>query len=365
MSHRRFLLSRLVKNEIENLRSSLRFETALEEECKILASTGFRVPDKDGKPASNPTAIDRRKLDRIAAGDDGVNLHLWELRLLASYFERKYGVDLTETPVFEKVNIYEPLTSGGKVCFLFGMRPEATEKANSLRLWDLRSMTVIAEEVYQTRHRVELDWQFIEPTPAKNLEDKSDEWNLISIGSPRANVATEILLSRMFGVTPFQTMTPRADPILPFSFVWSQPVQSAFAATDTALQAHAVAAEYTALKTGNASGMLINGRAHVVDNSYTTALIPGVIAAQRMANQKIVVVVAGLSGPATFGAAKLLKEFTAELPPASSDPASTGVLWAAVGVTVSAKPGAPGDPRVPDKWEFLTVPEIWKPSARP
>ena len=101
--------------------------------------------------------------------------------------------------------------------------------------------------------------------------------------------------------------------------------------------------------------MLINGSAHVVDNSYTEASIPGVIAAQRMVDGRIVVVVAGLGGPATFGAAKRLQDLTPELPPAS-------VVWAAVEVHVVAKAGALGDTRVPDKWGFLTLPDVWRPA---
>ena len=207
MSNRRFLLSRLVKEEIERAKGSFGFQSALEKNARSSQTPDSESRTRRAMPTMKPVTIDRRKLDRIAAGEEGVPLHLWELRVLGSFFERKYGVDLTETPIFEKVSIYEPLTRGGKVSFLFGLRPEASERANSLRLWDLRSMTAIAEEAYQTGHRIELDWRFIDPAAAKIFEDESREWNLISIGSPRANVATEVLLSRMFGVTPFQSDT--------------------------------------------------------------------------------------------------------------------------------------------------------------
>ena len=363
MRNRRFLLSRLVKEEIERS-SSQGLEAALAEECRKLASTGFRIPDKEGRPTSNPVTIDRRKLDRIAAGDEGVNLRLWELRLLASYFERNQGIDLSETPVFEKLSFYEPLTKGGKVSFLFGLRPEASERANSLRLWDLRSMTVIAEEAYQTGHRLELDWRFVETAPANILEGKSEGWNFVSIGSPRANVATEVLLAKMFGVAPFQSEPGHPRLSFPFSFVWAQPLRSTFATPVTSLQATVGADELAALKSGRASAMLINGRAHVVENSYTEATIPGVIAAQRMIDERIVVVVAGLSGPATFGAATLLKDLAAELPPASADPDHAAVMWAAIEVHVVAKADAFGDTRVPDKWEFITTPEVWSPAGK-
>lgn len=364
MSNRRFLLSRLVAEEIARS-SSQGLEAAVEEECKILAKAGFRIPDKEGELTAIAATIDRRKLDQIARGNEAVNLRLWELRVLASYFERKYGIDLSETPVFEKLSFYEPLTKGGKVSFLLGLRPDASERASSLRLWDLRSMTAIANAAYQTGHRIELDWRFVESAPINVLEGKSEGWNFVSIGSPRANIASEILLSKMFGVAPFQSEAEHPRLTLPFSFVWPQPLRSTFATSVSSLHAPVGDAELAALKSGRASAMLINKRAHVVHLTYMQATIPGVIAAQRMIDERIVVVVAGLSGPATFGAANLLKNLTAELPPYSPDPERAAVVWAAVGVHVVAKADVFGDARVPDSWEFITQPAVWSPSRKP
>lgn len=361
MSTRRFLLSRLVKEEIARSNPTA-FETALEKTCRILADKGFRIPDKEGKPTMKPMTIDRRKLDRIAAGDDGVSLHVWEMRVLASYFERKHGVDLANSPLFEKVSIYESLTNGGKVSFLFGLRPDEIERANSLRLWDLRSMTAIAEEAYQTGHRLELDWHFIEPAAASIFESTPKGWNLISIGSPRANVASEVLLAKMFCVPAFLPEGSSRRPSLPFRFVWPQALRSTFATPVTSLNGVVNSAERAALEEGRAEAMLINGHIHVVDKRYTEATIPGIVAAQRMMDDRIVVVVAGLSGPATFGAAKLLKEFAAELPKPSPETGRATLVWAAVEVHVVAKGDALGDTRVPDRLGFIAGPEIWRPA---
>jgi hypothetical protein len=362
MNKRRFLLSRLIKEEIERS-SSQGFQDALGEESQRLAASGFRIAGKAGEPSAKPSKIDRRKLDLIAKEDENAVLHLWELRVLASYFERTRKVDFSRTPIFERTTIYEPLAQAPRVSFLFGLRPESTDQSTSLRLWDFRSMTVIADEIHRLAPQTELDWQLIDPSQQQPLGTKPDNSSLITIGSPRANMATEILLARMFGIEPFKQGSGASKATLPFQFIWPMDVRSAFASPPGSLASPTSRTERAALERGLASAMVIKGKHYLVNNSYTDASIPGVIVAQRLLENQIVVVAAGLSGPATFGAANLLKDFTADLPLCSSGGRANVLMWAALEVHVVADPKRSGDPRVPDRFNFIHPPEIWSRKA--
>jgi len=282
------------------------------------------------------------------------------LRVLASFFERHHGVDLSQSAIFERINLFDALAAAGKVSFAIGLRSQNDDRTNSLRLWDLRSMTVITEEVYRTGRKVELDWCFMEPSQTDALNEDTKRRNLISIGSPQANIATEILLARMFGVSPFKPDANQGTSVIPFRFVWPGLVQSSFAIPVTSLKLGKNDPTVVALTEGKASALVINERVYSVLNDYESATIPGVVVAQRLSDQTITVAIAGLSGPATFGAANLLRDMA---PDFQSAPGQSSTIWAAVEVDVITNPGIMGDSRVPQNWRFLTQPAVWKPNG--
>jgi hypothetical protein len=85
----------------------------------------------------------------------------------------------------------------------------------------------------------------------------------------------------------------------------------------------------------------------------------GVIAAQRRAAGNVWMVVAGHAGPATFGAATMVKQIADELPWSVNRPSK--VLWVPVKVHVRAREPKPtdGDIREVVSAEFDGKPRIW------
>jgi len=71
-------------------------------------------------------------------------------------------------------------------------------------------------------------------------------------------------------------------------------------------------------------------------------------------------VVAGISGPATFAASKMVREITTELP-YSTDPQGHGpVLWAAISADVFSDSKREGDSRQVGKPQFVVNPTTWR-----
>ena len=85
----------------------------------------------------------------------------------------------------------------------------------------------------------------------------------------------------------------------------------------------------------------------------------GIIAAQRRAAGNVWLVISGLTGPATYGVATMVKEISAELPWAKGQHAK--VLWVPVKVKIKAGETAPwsGDARVVVGAAFDGEPRFW------
>jgi hypothetical protein len=188
------------------------------------------------------------------------------------------------------------------------------------------------------------------------------ETALISIGSPRANLASEYLLAQMFGREPFRA--PRFEngrPAgLPFAFAWppaaSEHIESCCAISERELRllkepwARAVASE-------RASALLINAPASRTISWIPVPRVPpksltwdmyATIVAQRRDKGQIWLVLCGISGPATHAAAIQLKNIEAALP--AVERGHGEVMWGVIKVKLTTKPSTSptgvGDDRI-------------------
>jgi hypothetical protein len=194
------------------------------------------------------------------------------------------------------------------------------------------------------------------------LRDK--HCSIISIGSPRACHASEILLAQMFGLTPFEREAA-AGARAPFAFIWPErePGESGRSPAPSRLKGNprhfqsrfALTAADVPRTEGKLAEQIQRGEAcafrfgdqlyPVVPDKQKPFKMYAVIAAQRRRDSQTHVVIAGLSGPATYAAATLVKQFVTALPHKPGE--DSAVIYRPVEVVVSIEgtEGQPGDIR--------------------
>jgi hypothetical protein len=191
---------------------------------------------------------------------------------------------------------------------------------------------------------------------------EEDQASVISIGSPLAALSSEVMLARMFGVQPFETPHFKTGRPVPFFFVWRPKLaasfHSAFGLAPAALQAdHPELAAH--VERNQSTAFILDGTPHESPVEGPSWTMHGIIAAQRRAAGNVWVVVSGLAGPATYGAAVMVKQIVTELPWSAKGPSQ--VLWVPVKVHIRAGKPKPldGDIREVDGAEFDGSPRTW------
>jgi hypothetical protein len=266
------------------------------------------------------------------------------------------------------------------VVFLLGVRAQKDFR-NDIIAWDARSMARITKDLNDVDFEGDFEFEEVPFKARPRVDDlRSHEWfnqlgqsetALISIGSPRANLASEYLLAQMFGREPFRAPHfENGRPAgLPFAFAWppaaSEHIESCCAISERELRilkepwARAVASE-------KASALLINAPAlRTIAQAVpaaTTSWIPvprvppksqawdmyATIVAQRRDKGQIWVVLCGISGPATHAAAIQLKNIEAALP--AVERGHGEVMWGVIKVKMTFKPSTSptgvGDDRI-------------------
>lgn len=280
-------------------------------------------------------AIDRRKLKHLAESSDDTRLTFSELHTLDTFLRRKGHGGLSQ--IFRATDLLQAIADLPKVTFLIGFKPEASESGARTWIshWDLRSVKTLLEALYRYKssQRLHVNLEEVPLSKAPSLETlKSAGWfkstqieesgqSLIAIGSPKACHASEILLSKMFDVPPFQEAGTAVRTDLPFQFEWTkeqlQDTPSSFAYSRE--PPRSVPSEFERFTSFSL---------RFVNKVFEVAFEKdkwddyGVIVVQRRANGSFFVVCAGLSGPATFAAARVLATGQLALPQFQNDPSN-------------------------------------------
>jgi hypothetical protein len=326
-----------------------------------VAKTGYRV--------------NHQTLKKIAEAPESIGLRLGTIRALDTYFST-IGHSLADKPLLEKLGIIESLVEARSMTFLLGSRPRRAERRHDLSRWDTRSLAEILSESCKFDVHVKYNIADVLLRPAINADlAKKERWHdlladedrsLISIGSPLACLASEVMLARMFGVTPFQTpdLSLADRQRLPFYYAWppkrTRKFRSAFALDVRQLEKFD-RRKAQALHNNRIAAFVLGSEVLPVKMEGKQWEMYGVVAAQRRGKQSVWLVVSGLSGPATYGAAVFTKEIMAELPWKNGHAAP--VLWVPVKASIVADKalGDIGDNREMLKVEALTPPQTWPP----
>jgi hypothetical protein len=350
-------LSRLIASETGTNGVKLNRLTALINEANQEAGTNCYV--------------NRRMLAKIRDNPEKVGLTLNVMIALNTYY-RKRGLGLQQLPILETTGVLEPLMDASRVVFMLGAKPRPEERRNDISLWDTKSQAKLLTQISKLDVHREFDiepvlWRMPIDPAAMHSERwhrllEEDQASVISIGSPLASLSSEMMLARMFGVQPFVLPRFRAGKQVPFFFVWLpksvRHFHSAFSLTPRELHS-----EYAALasrvKRNQAAAFILEGTPHGVSAEGKAWTMHGIIAAQRRAAGNVWLVISGLTGPATYGVATMVKEISAELP--WSKGKESKVLWVPVKVRIKAGKTDPwsGDTREVVDAVFDGEPRLW------
>jgi hypothetical protein len=297
--------------------------------------------------------VDRRKLKSLVEGRGDVVLSLDQLRALDRYLER-YGAGLAYLPLFEKPDLMQTLADSGRVTFLLGSKPE--RESRSFSHWDVLAMAEIQRAINPSEISVRFDIQDVlldedldkTVTSAANgvwedlLHDQGP--SLVCLGSSRTGPAAEVMLCQMFDCPRFTDPPLAQKQRLPFHFVWDPKLDYIFpshfhlGSDDISLRDPEAA---NAIKQRKASAVVTAEEVFVDrvfhDHEGDTY---GVCVAQRRKRGQVWLVMAGVTGVATFVAAKLAKSLATSLQEQKSGQDSD-VYWAVIRARVVKDPDRP------------------------
>ncbi len=317
---------------------------------------------KEIQLANNAAAapVDRRKLSRIANSDASVTFDLDELRAL-DRFLAPHGEGLAENPLLERRALLSTLAAKDAVMMLLGSYP-SEEQHNDVSRWDVRALSALQGELGQLHPSTQprINDVLLRKEIATSRRERAHfqgyladaELSICSIGASRSNPASEVALARMFGVRPFVPPKTRRRRPLPFHFIWS-PKALKFYPSAFALEAADMTEDYPdraqEIEDEQEWALEVEGEIYSVPRTRRakTWSSYGIVAAQRRESGQVWVVVAGLSGPATFGAAlAVVQQQTAPLPESLPGVQTSRICWSLIETTVTVNDMMPGDSRM-------------------
>jgi hypothetical protein len=353
--NRVFHLSLVIKRELEN--------------CKHVHALHSRIAIAN---ANAPVRgdIHPQALARLAHQPHKVRLSLHNLIALDNYLA-PLGEGLHDRPLFDRQGIIECLVERPSVLFLVGAKPRERERRNDLSPWDTRAAAELVGQIYRRSANAHYEIQDVLLRPNLKLAElRSDSWyaaledptrSIVSIGSSRANLASEVMLARMFREEAFATPAREvvAKRSLPFCFLWPQKLlrgyRSAFASTVESVAG--VDPAVRQLLKQQASGFLQGKILKPIPRNAKRYESYAVVVAQRQATGQVWVVICGESGPVTYAAAKRIGEIQEPLP--QSTPARPEVLWMPLSATIRFDAASLGDRRSVEPAKFAGEVEIW------
>ncbi|MFQ5503615.1 MAG: hypothetical protein ACE5F1_02330 [Planctomycetota bacterium] len=298
----------------------------------ISEANGIKTGDKD--------AVERRKLKNLAEGLPNVPVTIQELRSIDRYLV-PYHEGLGHRPLFVGPDILRSLAAEGHVTFMLGALPK--EDRVDLSNWDVTAMAEIQRGLNSYTMSVRYDIQSILRETDLNSARSSlkDDWSrlledggpsLVCLGSSRACHASEQVLASMFDVKTFETPSATSRR-LPFHFIWPGGKQASLPSC-FAMRPEEIAGIdadiASAVANHNARAFLMGDQlflSETLGGKITRTY--GVVVAQRRRHGQVWMVVAGLTGAATFAASKIVKSISQTLPHTTGSNEAP-ILWTVV-----------------------------------
>ncbi len=352
----------------------VRFAELICEKASMLSYKGLSEEIKKYHPRRK--TIERRKLSQLAKKMP-VSLTLDELDALDTYLYRTEGFGLES--LFPE-HVLKSLLRPGKVKILLGTRPIAGGgRIIGVSKWDMLAMARVYNYMMQPGPTVDVDIvdvhledRMLTDLDPDTYEQKfaGAEWyqvlkgsenaSVVSIGSSRSSLASEIMLAEMFGIRPFDLNSDKTK--LPFYFYWdfrSPYVPSSSFACDvpTEMRRDNQEEEVFGLKLADRDPFWVYRPAGDCRGKTRKWQTFGVIAAQRRAGGQLWVVIAGLTAVGTLGAAYQL--LAMETAPRAQLGQNSPVRWCVA--SVGAEQTWAFESRQMKWQDILVSPQLWPP----
>lgn len=323
--------------------------------------------------------IDRRKLRSLAEARDDVLLSIADMRALDRYLER-FGEGLGYFPLFERPDLMQTLAESGRVTFLLGskvLRDVEVEKDRwVISRFDVLAMAELQRGINASGVSVHFDIQeAIMQDDLRVVREaiEAREWkelfgdrgpSLVCLASSRTNPGAESMLAHMFDREPFADAPLERRRRLPFQFVWNPELPFVFP-SHFLLRPEEIASVHP-----DAADLVRRGKASAVsvgDEVLVDRVTPrgwgdtyGLVAAQRRRRGQVWLLVAGVTGAATFAAARLAKKLSTRLHEENRGEDSN-VHWALVRARVGQDQAAHlGSLREFELEDIHTGPNVWR-----
>lgn len=337
-------------------------------------------PRADSAEDDHKLKFDRRKLKSIIEANKNLVLTLKELRALDRYLER-YGEGLSYVPLFQKPDLMQTLAESGRVTFLLGSKPQEDEgELRHFSHWDVLAMAEIQRAINPSEVIVRFDIQDVRLQ--KGLQETRESvtqtggWtqlfddrgpSLVCLGSSRTSPAAEFMLSKMFQRPPFKDAPAAKRHELPFHFVWNPDLRYVF---PSSFRLHI--ADISGVNP-DAAELIASGEASALvtaDDVLIDRVTPrrwgntyGVCVAQRRRRGQVWLALLGITGAATFAAAKLAKNLATRLHEKNRS-RDSDVYWAVILARVpKERTGAFVDLRRFDEETIISELQVWKPET--
>ncbi|MBW2422189.1 MAG: hypothetical protein JRH19_26900 [Deltaproteobacteria bacterium] len=304
--------------------------TKLEKAIKnAIAPEGMAPSNVEGAPRF----VDRRKLKSIVENDPKLVLSIGELRAIDLYLEH-FGHGLAYNPLFEKRELLRHVADSGRVSFLLGSKIDESDPFRiNISHWDFLSLDHIQTGVLGISPNVNTKSHevLMRKEHGRARRDLGDERlnelfdnrgpSLVCLGSSRGNQMAEWMLCRMAEEPRvFQDAGPAARADLPFRFVWSSEHHSYVMPSQ--FHMHGAEADRENPEVGEA--VLQRGAAclrhaggyeidELTDGSKGEGWTYALCAAQRRERGRVWLLVAGLTGPATYAASRWVDRMATDL----------------------------------------------------
>jgi hypothetical protein len=359
----------------------------LQQHLGVMKKGAFKKLQEDIREASkDKKAVKDRVLRDIISGKPK-SLRISDLEAIDSYL-RPFGEGLADVPFFDADGVLRDLVAKREVVFLIANR--ITPDRSYTSVWDVRAFNSIVESIDKrwpdTRVRLKEgipisltgDSRYV-PESIPEESDclqyfKNGNVSFCCLGAPLSSRLSEYMLAKMFGVRPF-TPPVSIETNLPFYFVWRPPrnnatgfarIPSHFSMTVEELRnATTLSVEkglLEAITEGKAQAFVVKIKDYEVRPVWLDKSLHqeySIIVAQKLQEGEVWVVVAGLSGPGTYAAAKLLYKISIGIPDNKAGDVPR-LVYSVVESTIKVKEeNAPGDAREVIKQEVLVPPQIW------
>lgn len=267
--------------------------------------------------------VDRRKLKAIVEDDPKLVLSVSEIIALDKYLE-PLGHGLAYNPFLLKPELMLRLAESGQIAFLLGSKPDPLDPFRiNISHWDFLGLNSIQEKVLgcsqkkvlidirEVRMRTNLNRARMDLDDEKLLRPFDEDGpSIVCMASSISNLMTEWMLCRMAKQKEFTRTAKEHRPELPFEFVWSRPREFVISSQfhlppeEARLENQKFGNEILAK---NASGLRYAGGCLIDDMTIedkTEGYTYAVCVAQRRERGQIWLLVAGLTGLATYAASK-------------------------------------------------------------